>query len=141
MSIGQVADRTGLSIHTLRFYEHEGILANPVHRDLGGRRVYSEDDVEWLTLCTVLRASGMPLPAIRQYTELVRQGAGNEEQRLTVLRHHHERVTAQMGRLSKSLDLISYKIRVYEDIVGHGAPGDRCNAPSRPPDADRADPG
>src|ERR1700736_2158234 len=92
LSIGEVAERTGLSVHALRFYEREGIFANPVRRGPGGRRVYSEDDVEWLTLCIILRASGMPLPAIRRYTDLVRQGAGNEEQRLTLLREHHEQV-------------------------------------------------
>ena len=79
MSIGQVADRTGLSVHALRFYEREGILPNPVRRDPGGRRVYSEDDLEWLDLCIMLRSSGMPLPAIRQYTDLVRQGPATKK--------------------------------------------------------------
>ena len=86
MSIGQVADRTGLSVHALRFYEREGILPNPVRRGPGGRRVYSEDDLEWLDLCIMLRSSGMPLPAIRQYTDLVRQGPGNEAERLDLAR-------------------------------------------------------
>ncbi|MFD8558370.1 MerR family transcriptional regulator [Streptosporangium canum] len=54
LSIGQVAERTGLSVHTLRFYEREGILANPVSRGPGGRRFYSESDVEWLRLCIIL---------------------------------------------------------------------------------------
>src|SRR3977135_1005342 len=93
LSIGQVAERTGLSVHALRFYEREGILADPVRRGPGGRRVYSEDDVEWLAMCTRFRSSGMPLAAIRQYTDLVRRGAGNEKDRLAVLRQHQERVT------------------------------------------------
>ncbi len=59
-----MAERTGLSADTLRFYEREGILANPVRRR-SGRRVYSEDDVEWLVVCTVLRDSGMPIPEVR----------------------------------------------------------------------------
>jgi len=50
-------------VHALRFYEQEGILANPVRRDAGGRRVYDEDDIEWLELCLLLRDSGMPLTA------------------------------------------------------------------------------
>jgi len=76
LSIGQVAERTGLGVHTLRFYEREGLLAMPVRR-AAGRRVYSEDDVEWLDICTELRSSGMPPAEIRRYAELVREGLGN----------------------------------------------------------------
>jgi len=119
MSIGQVADRTGLSVHALRFYEREGILPNPVRRGPGGRRVYSEDDLEWLDLCIMLRSSGMPLPAIRQYTDLVRQGAGNEKERLALLRQHQDNVTAQINQLNECLDVINFKINGYEeDLCG-----------------------
>ncbi|HEX5406182.1 MAG TPA: MerR family transcriptional regulator [Pseudonocardiaceae bacterium] len=117
LSIGQVAERTGLSVHALRFYEREGILANPVGRDSAGRRVYGEDDVDWLTVCTVLRAAGMPMPEIRRYTELVRQGEGNVSERLALLRTQQQRVTEQMDQLTKCLDLVAYKIGVYEDIL------------------------
>jgi DNA-binding transcriptional MerR regulator len=118
ITIGEVAERTGLSVHALRFYEREGIMANPVARDAGGRRVYSEDDIEWLIVCTVLRASGMPMTAIRQYTDLVRHGEGNEKERLALLREHEQRVTDQMDQLARCLDLIHYKIGVYEDVLG-----------------------
>jgi DNA-binding transcriptional MerR regulator len=117
LTIGEVAGRTGLSVHTLRFYEREGILANPVRRNGSGQRVYTEDDVDWLTVCTVLRGSGMPIPEIRRYTELVRAGEGNEAQRLLLLREHQRRVVEQAAQLAKSMDLITYKVAVYEDIL------------------------
>ncbi|GAA3023845.1 MerR family transcriptional regulator [Streptosporangium longisporum] len=129
LSIGQVAERTGLSVHALRFYEREGILIDPVRRGPGGRRVYGEGDVEWLTLCIVLRASGMPLPDIRRYTEFVRQGTGNEEERLALLRLHRERVTAQIDGLSRCMDLINHKVGVYEDLLDQGATDHPCSAP------------
>lgn len=130
LSIGQVAERTGLSVHTLRFYEREGILAKPVGRGPGGRRTYSEDDIEWLTLCVILRASGMPLPAIRRYTELVREGGGNEGERLELLRDHEQQVLAQIGQLNRCLDLIRFKVGVYEDLVDRVAAEHGCAAPS-----------
>jgi DNA-binding transcriptional MerR regulator len=122
LSIGQVAERTGLSVHALRFYEREGIFANPVQRAAGGRRLYSEADVDWLTVCIILRASGMPIPVIRRYTELVREGTGNEKERLGIMRSHQDRVKAQIARLTECLDLISFKVGVYEDIVADGHP-------------------
>jgi len=120
LSIGQVADRTGLSVHALRFYEREGILAFPIGRAMGGRRVYSEQDIEWLTVCTTLRASGMPLPVIRQYADLVRQGGGNEEDRLALLRQHRRQVIGQIQALTDCLDVISSKVSVYEDHLAQG---------------------
>jgi DNA-binding transcriptional MerR regulator len=117
LSIGEVAERTGLSVHALRFYEREGLFAGPVRREPGGRRVYTEDDVDWLTVCVILRASSMPIPVIRRYTELVREGSGNERERLAIMREHRAEVTARIERLTECLDLINYKVGVYEDIV------------------------
>jgi hypothetical protein len=56
MSIGQVSVRTGLSVHTLRFYERDGLFASLPQRGPDGRRVYSEDDLGWLAMCTNFRA-------------------------------------------------------------------------------------
>jgi DNA-binding transcriptional MerR regulator len=120
LSIGQAAKRTGLSVHALRFYEREGLLASPVARMAGGRRVYSEQDLEWLDLCIKLRCSGMPLAAIRRYTELVRQGPGNEHDRLTILREHQQRMTDQIAALTACLEMITFKVKLYEDSLPAG---------------------
>jgi DNA-binding transcriptional MerR regulator len=117
LTIGQVAQRTGLSVHALRFYEREGLLADPIQRDPGGRRVYTEQDLEWLDLCLMLRGTGMSLPSIRRYTDLVKQGEGNAEERIALLRQHEEQVLAQMAQLGRCLDLIRFKIGCYEDIL------------------------
>ncbi|GAA1656435.1 MerR family transcriptional regulator [Fodinicola feengrottensis] len=121
LSIGQVAERTELSVHALRFYEREGILVGPVRRDHNGRRVYHESDVEWLTICTWFRVSGMSLPTIRRYAELVRQGVGNEKNRLAILREHEERVIGQIRALSESLDTIKYLASAYESRIADGS--------------------
>jgi DNA-binding transcriptional MerR regulator len=120
LSIGQVAERTGLSVHALRFYEREGILADPVRRESNGRRVYSEDDVEWLDMCVKFRSSGMPLDTIRRYTELIRQGPGNEQDRLALLRSHQDHVTAQIQELTECLKVISHKVEIYRQHLDQG---------------------
>ncbi|MFC4116987.1 MerR family transcriptional regulator [Nonomuraea zeae] len=128
LSIGQVAARTGLSIHALRFYEREGLLANPIRRGPAGHRVYSEQDVQWLNLCVILRTTGMPLPEIRRYADLVRKGADHGE-RLAVLRRHQEQVMDQLSALTESLDLISRKVRAYEDSSGESPVEHECRSP------------
>lgn len=117
LTIGQVAERTGLSVHTLRFYEKEGVLATPPRRAAGGHRLYAEHDVEWLNLCVVLRGSGMPLPEIRRYTELARAGAGTERERLELLREHQQRLRGQLAELGRCMDVITHKVHCYEDYL------------------------
>src|SRR5512139_2188701 len=115
LSIGEVAERTGLSVHALRFYEREGILTGPIHRGANGRRRYTERDVDWLAICLRLRASGMPIHAMRRYAELVRAGDGNELDRLALLKAHQERIEGQLAELNECLDVIGNKIKVYEE--------------------------
>jgi DNA-binding transcriptional MerR regulator len=120
LSIGEVAQRSGLSVHALRFYEREGLFANPVRRMSNGRRVYREEDLKWLAVCTKLRSSGMSLAAIRQYVDLARQGAGNERERLALLRAHRDQVEAQIRELHECLEVIGYKVKVYEERMARG---------------------
>lgn len=130
LSIGQVSERTGLSVHALRFYEREGILADPVRREANGRRVYSEDDVDWLSMCIKFRSSGMPLDTIRRYTDLVRQGPGNEQDRLALLRSHQEAVVAQIDELTECLRVITYKVDIYTEHLDSGTADSLWVAPS-----------
>jgi DNA-binding transcriptional MerR regulator len=104
-------------VHALRFYEREGLLASPVERTADGRRAYRERDLEWLDLCIKLRSSGMPLTAIRRYAELVREGPGNVKERLDILRQHQQRVTAQIAALAACLQMISFKVNLYQDSL------------------------
>ncbi|WP_165977684.1 MerR family DNA-binding protein [Nonomuraea diastatica] len=83
--------------------------------------------MEWLHLCVNLRASGMPLPAIRQYAHLIRQGAGNEEDLLALLRRHRGEVTTQIEQPTENLDPINHRIAHYADQLARATTGPiRC---------------
>ena len=71
-SPGEVADKTGFSIDTLRYYEREGILS-PVARTAGGRRAYSDDDLGRLGFLRCLRDTGMPIVQLRQHLAVLAQ--------------------------------------------------------------------
>ena len=115
LGIGDVARSTGLSVHALRFYEREGLLVTQqIARGTGGQRRYRPDDVHWLRICIKLRRSGMPLAEIRRLAELVREGPGNEPQRLELLREQQRRVENQLAELGECLRIISRKVGIYE---------------------------
>ena len=121
LGIGEVADRTGLSVHALRFYEREGLLVGPVHRNAAGRRRYSPTDIDWLGICVRLRESGMPLAELKRFAELVRQGPGNEPERLRLLSAHQHRVEDRIRELEECRTVIARKVGVYADHVARGA--------------------
>jgi len=131
LSIGQVAQRTGLSVHALRLYERAGLLAGEVRRDAAGRRVYNAWDVEWLGNCVLFRASGMPLAAIGRLAQLVREGPGNETERLEVLHEQRRRITDQLAQLHDCLELVDAKIDGYRRHLATGGTGDPWQ--SQPP--------
>ncbi|WP_433357111.1 MerR family transcriptional regulator [Microtetraspora malaysiensis] len=133
LSIAEAARRTGTSVHTLRYYERAGLVVTPVGRTAGGRRRYQQFDLEWIVVCTKLRATGMPIKAIRRYAELVSAGRGNEQERLALLEAHCAEVTAKLAEIQENLRLIDHKIDVYRGRLAAGD-ADRPWAPGRPAD-------
>lgn len=115
LTIAEAAEQLGLTPHTLRYYERDGLLLESVDRASSGHRRYSESDLTWITLVTRLRSTGMPIREVRAYAELVRQGDGNEEERLALLHAHRERVLAQLAETTEHLKAVDYKIGLYED--------------------------
>ncbi|MCX5343320.1 MerR family transcriptional regulator [Streptomyces atratus] len=134
LSIAEAARRTGVSAHTLRYYERAGLVVTPVERTHGGRRRYRQFDLEWITICTRLRATGMPIMGIRRYAELVAAGRGNEDERLDLLESHRDQVLAGIAELQENLKLIDHKIDVYRDRLAAGD-AEHLWAPNRPPGA------
>ncbi|WP_315098777.1 MerR family transcriptional regulator [uncultured Cellulomonas sp.] len=114
LSIAEAAEATGLTTHTLRYYERDGLLLDAVDRASSGHRRYSSDDVGWIRMVTRLRSTGMPIREVRQYAALVRQGDGNEAARLELLVAHRDRVRQQLAEVATHLDAIEHKIGLYE---------------------------
>lgn len=130
LTIAEAARRTGVSVHTLRYYERAGLVVTAVDRTAGGRRRYHQLDLDWIVICTRLRATGMPIRAIRRYAELVAAGPGNEKDRLALLEEHRAEVLAKLAEAEESLKLIDHKIDVYRGRLAAGD-ADQLWAPSR----------
>jgi DNA-binding transcriptional MerR regulator len=130
LSIAEAARRTGVSVHTLRYYERAGLVVTPVNRTQSGRRRYYAEDLKWISICTKLRSTGMPIKAIRRYAQLVSAGPGNEQERLALLEGHRAEVTARLAEVQEHLKLIDHKIDVYQGRVAAGD-ADQLWAPKR----------
>lgn len=120
VSIAEAARRTGVSAHTLRYYERAGLVVSPVDRTSGGRRRYRHIDLQWIKVCTKLRATGMPIRGIKRYAELVAAGPGNEKERLELLETHRLDVLAKLEEVQQSLATIDHKIDVYRGRLEAG---------------------
>jgi DNA-binding transcriptional MerR regulator len=127
-TIAEAAERSGLTAHTLRYYERDGLMLAPVDRAATGHRRYSEHDLAWINLVTCLRGTGMPIRDVRRYAELVRAGDGNEAERLALLRAHREQVLAQLAEVTGHLGAIDRKIGIYVDRVESGLDFERARS-------------
>jgi DNA-binding transcriptional MerR regulator len=114
LTISDAARASGVSAHTLRYYERAGLL-DPVDRAASGHRRYAEEDLVRIQFLTKLRSTGMPIRQIRAYAELMRRGDETHEARLALLEEHREAVRARLAETARNLDLIDYKIDFYRE--------------------------
>jgi DNA-binding transcriptional MerR regulator len=122
-SIAEAAERSGLTAHTLRYYERDGLMLADVDRSASGHRRYTDRDLAWIELITRLRATGMPIREVRKYAALVRSGDGSVAERLALLVAHRARVEAQLAEVTAHLRAIDHKIGIYEGMVEQLAQG------------------
>lgn len=127
-SIGQAAKISGLTAHTLRFYEKEGLLPF-VQKTSSGLRVFSDNDIGWLEMIECLKGVGMPLKDIKQYIDWFREGDSTLQQRLDMFEQQRERLEAQMAQLQKYMNKINYKIGLYTEAVRLGSLEKAMNDP------------
>jgi DNA-binding transcriptional MerR regulator len=112
MSIGELSAASGLSTHTLRYYEKLGVL-KPADRAASGHRQYRADAVAWLEFVLRLKITGMPLAEIRKYAELRAGGPATLQPRLTMLELHRKRLVSNISELSENLTSLDSKMKTY----------------------------
>ena len=117
-SIGEFSKVTGLGIHTLRYYEHEGLII-PL-RNSSNRRRYSEKDIAWISFIKRLKATGMPIKEIKRYAALRAKGDVTLSERMEMLIQHRQSLNEQIRRLQEHEAMLDEKIAFYrQEIEGH----------------------
>ena len=116
LTIQKVAQATGLSAHTLRYYERVGLI-HPIDREQNMHRRYTMDDMGWIDFLTKLRATGMSIKDMQKYAELQRRGGETLPERVEMLKLLRDKVESHVDELNEHLKLIYYKIELYQKIV------------------------
>lgn len=116
LTIQEVSQATGLSAHTLRYYERIGLI-HPIGREGNSHRHYTREDVGWIEFLLKLRATGMSIKDMQKYAALQRQGDATLPERVEMLKALRDQVEARMDDLNEHLRLIYYKIDIYQQIV------------------------
>lgn len=114
LTIQQVAQQTGLTVHTLRYYERNGLL-EPVDRASSGHRRYSAQDIARIEFLTRLRATGMPIRQMQEFARLFRERPEAIGSRRKLLEAHEQQVQAHIQELRSNLEMIQWKIGYYKD--------------------------
>lgn len=117
LSISEAAEASGLSTHTLRYYERTGLL-EPVSRNRSGHRRYRETDLELIAFLAKLRATGMPIREVRRYAELMKVGDATNAERLALLETHRDGVRTRLEATARNLELVEWKIDFYKERLG-----------------------
>jgi DNA-binding transcriptional MerR regulator len=113
LTIRQVAAASGVSTHTLRYYEQAGLI-QAVGRSEAGHRLYSAADLDWLQFVMRLKATGMSIAGMRAFAALRTQGDPTVGERREMLVKHRDAVIEQIAQLHNNLAAIVEKIAYYE---------------------------
>ena len=113
MRVTEAAAKSGLGVDTIRYYEKSDMLPE-VHRGPDGRRCFSAENVEWLSLLSSLRDTGMSIKTMRRFAALYRAGDHTIPERKAILVAHAERLKKRRANLDRCEALLAYKISIYE---------------------------
>ena len=118
-TIRQVADKMGVTVSTLRYYDKEGLLPF-VDKKLNGTRVFKDKDFEKLAVITCMKDSGMPIKEIKRYMDLYEEGDSTLKERLEIFFERKEVVQKQVDESNKVMETINKKIWYYEIAIKAG---------------------
>ena len=116
MKIAEVSERYGISSDTLRYYERIGLIP-PVTRSESGIRDYSDLDIRRVEFIKCMRSAGLPIEVLIDYVALVQRGDRTIGSRKEILKEQRDLLAARIQEMQKTLDLLDYKIQVYENAI------------------------
>jgi MerR family copper efflux transcriptional regulator len=116
MTIGKLAERAGVNIDTIRYYERNGLLPRPARRD-SGYREYGRDDIERLRFIRRSKELGFTLAEIAELLSL----SGDRGNDMRGVKRRAEQRLAQVEHKIKELQRVRRGLkRLIAACPGHG---------------------
>lgn len=112
-SVKKVAERLGISIYTLHYYDKEGLLPFLTRKD-NGTRIFTEKDIEWVTMVLALREIDMPIAKIKEYINLLAEGEEALSKRRALINQYRDYIENRMNAMKKCLDITIRKLNEYD---------------------------
>ncbi len=118
LTIQQAAKASGLSVHTLRYYERLGLI-DPVPRQNNRHREYRDEELRWIEFLLKLRATGMPIREMLRYAELRRRGDDLDSlsKRKAMLEQHARALETQLEELQQTIAVMHRKVELYDEMI------------------------
>ena len=117
MTIAEVSKQFDISADTLRYYERIGLIP-PVPRTAGGIRDYDEASCKWIELMKHLRAAGVQIEALVEYTALVQQGDETQAQRKNLLMEQRKQLEARIAEMQQARERRDKRLEWYDRCEG-----------------------
>jgi DNA-binding transcriptional MerR regulator len=118
-TIRQIAEKMGVTVPTLRYYDKEGLLPF-VDKNPNGTRIFKDEDFQGLAIITCLKNSGVSIKDIKKYMDLCTEGDSTLQERLEIFLERKEAVQKQIEELNKVMETINHKIWYYETAIEAG---------------------
>ena len=118
-SIKQVAEKIGVTVSTLRYYDKEGLLPF-IDKKENGTRVFKDEDFEGLSIIACMKKSGVPIKDIKKYMDLCQEGDNTLRERMEIFLERKETVQKQIEELNNIMKTIDYKLWYYEEAIKAG---------------------
>ncbi|MGP5364905.1 MerR family transcriptional regulator [Brachybacterium tyrofermentans] len=134
-----MAEVTGVTAHTLRYYERAGLI-HPITRTVGNQRRYQRDDVDWVRFLVRLRETGMPIAQMRNYAALRSRGESTLPARLTMMTEHQQAVRQRIKWLRDHERALAATIATHQQMIDHVDESGAGKAPTSPVAGDRTPP-
>jgi DNA-binding transcriptional MerR regulator len=124
-TVKQVAEKMGISAHTLRFYDKEGLFPY-VSRDENNVRLFSEQDLDWVSIVQCLRDTGMPLAEVKEFIQLCLLGDSTIPTRYQLIKNQVQKAQQDLTAMEKRINTLKIKVEYYNGLLEEQKEDD-CN--------------
>lgn len=121
-TLQEVAHRSGLSEHTLRYYERIGLLEKIDRDHSSGHRRYTEEDLRIIEALSCLRATGMSIEDMRTYRDLLKEGIGGAQEQIQLFEAHRQKLEIELAKKQEHLRYLEFKVAFWKAVAAGDDP-------------------